>query len=134
MKHWTESDFEQWLYGLKEPDSHAEECQQCRAEMARLQLERRRIATQPEVTNEFLAAQRRSIYRRMAEPHRNWLAMRWAVSAAAVLVIVGGLTFERWHTSTPAISDEQLFAELATIEQTAEPRAIQPMHKLFEEQ
>jgi predicted anti-sigma-YlaC factor YlaD len=134
MNHWSESDFEQWLYGLKEPDSHAEECQECRGQMTRLQLERRRIVAQPEISNDFLAAQRRGIYRRMAEPHRNWLPMRWAMSAAMVLVVVFGLTLPRWYKSTPAISDEQLFSELASMDQSAEPRAIQPMHRLFEEQ
>ncbi len=134
MKHWTEEDFTQWLYGIKSEDSHTDECAECRGEMARLQLERRRIVAQPEVSHEFLAAQRREIYRRMADPHRHWIAMRWVVSVAAVLIVLFGLTLQRWNKpAAPSISDEQLFADLASMEQSAEPRAIQPIHKLFEE-
>ena len=36
MKHWTETDFHSWLYGLKDKDPHVTECEQCGAEMTRL--------------------------------------------------------------------------------------------------
>jgi len=133
MKHWTESDFEQWLYGLKEPDGHVEECQECRSEMTRLQQVRRQVVTQPEVSHDFLAAQRRSIYRRLAEPNRHWAPMRWVLSVATILMVVFGLTLQHWNQPKQTISDEQLFADLASIEQSAEPRAIQPIHELFEQ-
>lgn len=132
MKHWTEEDFKQWLYGLKEDDGHAAECVECRGEMERLTLERRRMVAQPEVSSDFLAAQRRSIHQRLGDPIRNWMPVRWAVSAAAVLVVMLGVTLHNGK-QTPAISDEQLFSELAAMEQTAEPQAIAPIHKLFEE-
>jgi hypothetical protein len=131
MKHWNEDDFKQWLYGLKEDDGHFAECAECGAERDRLMLERRRIVTPPEVSNDFLAAQRRSIYQRLGQPMRNWMPLRWALSAAAVLVVMLGVTLQTKRA--PAISDEQLFSDLATMEQSAEPQAIAPIHQLFEE-
>jgi hypothetical protein len=96
--------------------------------------QRMRSLPEPEVSHEFLAAQRRNIYRRIGEPRRNAAAMRWALTVAMLLLMVaGGLTFERWHKAAPAISDEQLFSDLANMEQRSEPKAIQPMHGLFEE-
>ena len=35
--------------------------------------------------------------------------------------------------AAPAISDEQLFSDLSAMEQSNEPKAIQPMHSLFQE-
>jgi len=118
MKHRENSDFESWL--------------------------RRQVKNlpEPEVSSEFLAAQRRSIYRRLDERHLNWISMRWALSLAILLLVVaGGLTLERRHKTTPAISapvsaavsDDQLFSDLAAMEQSNEPKAIQPMHGLFRE-
>jgi hypothetical protein len=100
----------------------------------------REIKDLPEadVSAEFLAAQRRSIYRRIDQPRRSVHAMRWALSVAMLLVLfAGGLTFERRHKPAPAISpatsDDQLFSDLSAMEQTNEPRAIQPIHGLFQE-
>jgi predicted anti-sigma-YlaC factor YlaD len=135
MKHWTQEDFKQWLYGLKDEDRHVAECAECRGEIGRLRETRRAMLdpqAQPEVSQEFLADQRRSIYRRLYEPRHNWLAWRWALSAAMLLVMIVGFTLQRGSRPAP-ISDEQLFSDLSAIEQNAEPKAIAPMHKLFEE-
>ncbi|MBZ5608535.1 MAG: hypothetical protein LAP38_09770 [Acidobacteriia bacterium] len=133
MKHWTETDFEQGLYGLKDRDAHLDECPECRGELERLTQERRRVAAQPEVSREFLEAQRRNIYRRLEEPRRNWVAWRWVISAAMLLALALGLTLQRSRPTAPAISDDQLFSDLSRMEQSAEPKAIQPLHSLFEE-
>jgi len=138
MKHWTENDFKQWLYGLKDEDQHLKVCLECRSEMDRLRRVRSRITEQAEieqaeVSQDFLAAQRRSIYRRLLDPRHNWVALRWALPVAMLLVMVFGLTLQRGRLAAPAITDEQLFSDLTDIEQSAEPRAIAPMHKLFEE-
>ena len=54
-----------------------------------------------------------------------------------LLMVAGGLTLERRHKTAPAatatISDDQLFSELSAMEQSNEPRAIQPIHGLFQE-
>jgi hypothetical protein len=135
MKHWAEPDFRQWLYGLKEEDSHLHDCSQCRAELDRLRLARQRVLTAPEIPQEFLAAQRRSIYSRLTHATRNFAPLRWALSVAMLLVLVAGLTLPRFRNSPVTLTnDEQLFSDLAAIEQTDEPKAIQPLHKLFEDQ
>jgi hypothetical protein len=108
MKQSNEDDFELWLH------------------------EKTRAA-EPEVSTEFLAVQRRAIYRRLGEPHHRF-SLRWALSLATVLlVLAGGLTLERRRSSAPSISDEQLFSDLSAMEQRTEPKAIQPIHSLFEE-
>jgi hypothetical protein len=118
MKNIHEGDFEQWL-----------------REKTR--------AGEPEVSAEFLAAQRRGIYRRMEGGSHRHALLRWALSLAMLLVIVaGGVTFER-RQSAPAASaaqsilddhsDDQLFSDLSAMEQRTEPQAIQPIHNLFEE-
>jgi hypothetical protein len=134
MKHWTEIDFQNWLYGLKDRDSHVDQCSECQSELTRLQVERRRTTREPEVSSDFLAAQRRSIYGRLeAGPARTWAAWRWVLSTAMLLAIVFGLSVPAWHKKAPAISDEQLFSDLSAMEQSAEPKAIAPMHNLFEQ-
>lgn len=106
----TEDDFEQWL------------------------AEQRRNAPAPEVSEEFLAAQRRSIYSRLHHSGRNFAPLRWAISIAMVLAVVAGLTLPRFQKSNLTLTnDEQLYADLTAIEQTDEPKAIQPLHKLFEQ-
>jgi predicted anti-sigma-YlaC factor YlaD len=133
MRHWTENDFKEWLYGLKDADPHLEECAECRGESDRLRMARARTMEQPEISQEFLAAQRRSIYRRLYEPRHAWLTLRWALPALLVLLMAVGVTLQRGRRSAATISDEQLFSDLTAIEQSAEPKAIAPMHKLFEE-
>jgi hypothetical protein len=91
-------------------------------------------ASEPQVSPEFLAAQRRSIYQKMEQTHQGGGVLRWALSLAMLLVLVaGGITFERRPKPAPAISDEQLFSDLSAMEQRTEPKAIQPMHSLFQE-
>jgi hypothetical protein len=138
MKHWTENDFKQWLYGLKEPDSHTEACPDCRAELERLALTRRRVVASPEVSpevsEEFLAAQRRAIYNRLQHAARNFAPLRWAVSIAVLLAVAISLTLPHSKNASVILTnDEQLYSDLARIEQTDEPKAIQPLHNLFEE-
>ena len=59
--------------------------------------------------------------------------MRWALSLAMLLLMfAGGLTLERRHKTAPAVSagmsDDQLFSDLSAMEQSNEPKAIQPIH------
>jgi hypothetical protein len=109
MKNVDNTDFERWLQ------------------------QRTKSLPEPEVSPEFLAAQRRSIYQRLDSPSRNWISMRWALSLAMLLLMLaGGLTLQRRHKASPAISDEQLFSDLSAMEQDNEPKAIQPIHGLFQ--
>src|ERR1700730_15102195 len=109
MKHWTETDFQNWLYGLRDEDQHLTECAECQGEMERLKRERHRIAAQPEVSHEFLAAQRRRIYQRLEQPRRNTLALRWVLSAATLLLMILGITFQQLalHKNPSVMSDDE---------------------------
>jgi hypothetical protein len=109
MKHRDDTDFENWLH------------------------ERTHSLPEPEVSQDFLAAQRRSIYRRIGEPRHHGAVLRWALSVAMLLLVVAGFAIQRVQKPAPAISDEQLFSDLANMEQRAEPKAIQPIHGLFQE-
>jgi len=114
MKNTSHDDFEKWLHGRFES------------------------LPEPEVSSEFLAAQRRSIYRRLDEPRPNRAAMRWAFSLTMLLLMfAAGLTLEHRHKAasavSPTLSDDQLFSDLSAMEQTSEPKAIQPIHGLFQE-
>ena len=134
MKHWTENDFQKWLYGLKEEDSHLQTCSECRVRIgAASPGSASDILAAPEVSEEFLAAQRRNIYNRLNHASRNFAPLRWALSVTMVLVVVVGLTLPRFRKSPVTLTnDEQLYSDLAAMEQTDEPKAIQPLHKLFE--
>ena len=133
MRHWTELDFQHWLYGLKDEDSHLAQCAECRGELERLKEQRRRVVAEPEVSQDFLAAQRRSIYGRLDAPIHHWPALRWVLSAGMLLMMAVGVTMQLRHKPSQTISDELLFSDLSAIEQSAEPKAIQPIHGLFEE-
>jgi len=111
MKNTDQSNFEKWLRG------------------------RTHSLPEAEVSSEFLAAQRRSIYGRMNEPHRAWSSLRWALSLAVLIVMIaGGLTLQRGKKPAPTtLSDDQLFSDLSAMEQSSEPKAIQPLHGLFQE-
>lgn len=93
-----------------------------------------RSAPEPEVSAEFLAGQRRAIYRRMDQRQHAGPILRWALSGTMLLMLVaGGITFEYRSKPAPAISDEQLFSDLSAMEQRTEPKAVQPIDALFQE-
>lgn len=137
MKHWTEDDFLSWRYAGDADTQHLEECAECRARAKEMVETHRRATVIPEVSWEFLAAQRRSIYRRLGAPDHHSTVMRWSVAGASLLsVVVLSLALMRpWtsnHSALYTSADEKLFSDLVLIEQSSEPRAIRPIHKLFE--
>jgi hypothetical protein len=91
-----------------------------------------------EIPGEFLAAQRRKIYERIERPSRkHWL---WAPGLAAVCALAVGIFVyhpapQQGPVNKPAeISDAQLFGDIYSMEQAAEPAAAAPARALFEEQ
>ncbi len=85
-------------------------------------------------SDEFFARQRRAIYARMGERPRRPLGWVPAVATAAALAL--GLYLHHPSRATlpaaPEPGDAQLFSELVSVEQSAEPRAALPIHALFE--
>ena len=137
QSHWGEQEFTRWMVGLQEEDEHARACPRCQAELARLLAVRKSVTAESEVSPEFLAAQRRSIYSRLHEPARHWMRMRiWApVSAGVVLAAIGVALMLPRAAQQPLVSDsdQKFFTEISSMEQSSEPRAIQPIRNLFEE-
>ena len=147
MKHWTEDEFLHWLYGGSDPSAapngaeHLNECEECRNRAEQMAATRRQSATAPVVSWDFLAAQRRNIYRRLGVESGSLggrsIARRLAVAMASLVCIVAlSLTMlHPWSGKTDLYtsSDEKLFSDLASIEQSSEPRAIRPIHNLFQE-
>ena len=153
-RHWTNDQMLDKLYGILDAEAasetHLRDCGDCSARWERLTMQRSSVLSTPtvsgDVPEEFLAAQRRKIYTRMDEKPPVWWQSLFsqngfAASAAAVLVIVGGLAFYRSgqtplsHTNPVTqqqdISDSQFFAEMASIEQSSMPQAVSPIKALF---
>ena len=94
------------------------------------------IEANREVPADLLATQRRGVYRRLGQSPVSWMP-RIQAAVVALMIVLVALTFSLRSTRTPATlgapSDDQLFSDLASIEQSSEPRAAKPIHNLFEE-
>jgi len=138
-RHWTSDDLVDHMYGLRDADEHLGECGECGEKLR--ELGRRRAAvTNPalaagrNVSVAVLAAQRRAVLERIEAPPRRML--RWVPAlTAAGLLAAGVLVYRPMQTPAPhpESSDAQLFADIYSVEESAEPRAAAPMHELFEE-
>jgi anti-sigma-K factor RskA len=91
------------------------------------------------VSHDLLAAQRRKIYERIAEPAAWWSRIqlrRWASAAAAVMVLAGGVLLvenNRKPAAPNTISDAQLAQDVSRMAEDPEPPATAPLQALFEE-
>ena len=133
------------LYGLGDKSDHLSACAECSARWEAMRTRKTQIAAAPEVSNEFLMAQRRRIYSRMGEHPAS--GYRWA-SAMAAACLVAGLFIVNRPVSAPAPaaqtpralpaghepSDAQLFADVYSLQESMEPRAAAPIHALFQDQ
>src|ERR1700761_219240 len=85
------------LYGVGSDDRHIAYCAECQARLSQMQLRRQvveRESISTEISLDFLAAQRRRIYKRVGEPVRWWShprLRRWVSAAAGLAVMTGGL-------------------------------------------
>jgi len=143
------------LYGLGEAEgeTHLRECEGCADRMRAFERRQAEATASPEAPAELLAAQRRGIYARLEQgPQAH---SRWAPAlAAACALAVGLLWVYPAHHARPQVanrpapivaqsaahpvahsevSDEQLFSDVYSMEQSDEPRAAVPMHALFED-
>ena len=90
-----------------------------------------------EISNDFLAAQRKKIYGRIERPSRKhwlWAPGLVAAGALAIGVFVYHPAPKEHPQRTVEISDAQLFGEVYSMEQSLEPTAAAPARALFEEQ
>lgn len=136
VRHWTEDQFVNRIYGLEGGDeAHLNACAECRERWANIVRRRSVITAEPEVSSEFLAAQRRAIYARLdqAPSHR----YQWASAFAATLMVVVGLMVFRPGDAPkpqPAVhGEDKVLSEIYSLEQSSEPVASKTMHVMFEE-
>jgi predicted anti-sigma-YlaC factor YlaD len=129
--HLSDDELLDRLYGLSE-DSHLDHCEDCARRWSDLVEQRARLAAPEQVSSDILAAQRRRIYARLGEQPRERKAWTPAL-AAACLVLVGVLLYRPVATPIPDSADDQLFAEVYSMEQAIEPLGATPIHALFED-
>ena len=139
--HWTDEQLIAYLYGLESADAHFSACDECQGRVAAMRAQRRAIdaASHEQVSFDFLAAQRRTIYARLTNKTPWWSnaqVRRWASAAAAVLVMGGGLLVyqeKQAHRSADStVSDAQLAQDVSRMAQDAEPQSTAPLEALFE--
>lgn len=141
--HLTNDELIDQLYGIGGPEAglHLAECADCTRRYAVFERKRAEIAagSAVELTPSVLAAQRRVVYARLggAQPSQT----RWTPALAAAALLALALFVYRPSTSVvshPAptahadLSDDQLFSDVYSIEQSDEPRAAAPIQGLFE--
>ena len=140
-RHLTNDELLGRLYGIGDPslEPHARECPECAQRYQALERRRAEAAVEPSISTSALAAQRRAIYARIDSCIRT--QTRWAPALAAGVLLVAGVVLYRplvriADRPAPAvhaeISDEQLFAEVYTIEESVEPRVAAPIQELFQ--
>lgn len=130
------------LYDASPPDAHLASCAECQARVATMRAHRLAVEADAaeEISFDFLAAQRRSIYAQLTEssgwsPRLRFRA--WASAAVGVLVLAGGLFIYEQKQAPPvsdaAISDAQLAQQVSNMAQDPEPSSTAPLQALFEE-
>ena len=139
-RHLNHDELLDCLYGIggREVQAHLLGCDECAGRYASYERRRPEAASSIEVSSDFLASQRRAVYARLGEPPRN--QAKWAPALAAGVLLALGLFL--WPSSpvpeqpAPAakteISDDQLFSDVYSIEESIEPRAAAPIQRLFE--
>lgn len=141
--HWTDDELIAHLYGVGPEGDHLRECRACQARLSAMQSHRETVeripSKQADVSSEFLAAQRRQIYAKIAEPVRWWSGthMRRLTSAAATLLVLGGglMVFEEHHEQqlmNDRVTDAQLAEQVSNMAQDSEPVSTAPLQALFE--
>ena len=138
------------VYGIADPDAdaHIHACAACAGRLSEWR-QKRAASESGGISSEFLAAQRREIYQRLAagtstDPaHRMWGSFGprrlWAPALAAGCALAVGLfVYYPGRQAGPAavveVSDAQLFGDVFSMEQSLEPSATAAVRALFQEQ
>ena len=138
-EHLSEDALLDAVYGIagNDAETHLRRCADCAHRLQEWH-EKRAAAASVEISDEFLAAQRRKIHERIERPSPSrWL---WAPGlAAACALTVGIFVYRPAPRQQPVnqhaeISDAQLFHDVYSMEQATEPAAAAPARALFEEQ
>ncbi len=138
-EHLSRDEMIQRLYGMDTGASHLEGCLNCGARYQALEARRAELAVPEEIPADLLAAQRRAVYSRVGEKTSGFHAWIPALATAALLAL-GVYVYQPVTHHQPKfaaapkmdVGDAQLFSEAVSMELTAEPRAVAPIHGLFE--
>jgi hypothetical protein len=140
QRHWTNDELLNHLYGVGPTDGHELECAGCQERIAGMQRQRSTQADEPWVPEEFLRSQREAIAQRVARDQTRaetwWRPPAWAAVMVAVAMALSWPQppREKLTAGGNALkSDAGMYLEIYQAISTEEPRALAPMHSLFEE-
>ena len=142
--HWTDEQLIQHLYGIGPEGNHIEQCRDCGERLSAMRSARRMLEAESSVLEQvpfdLLAAQRRSIYSRIAGISSERIGLqlrRWTAAAAMVFLLGGGAMILEQNRSRQVVqnkeSDAQLAQEVSRMAQDSEPSATAPLQGLFDE-
>jgi hypothetical protein len=136
-EHWSDDELIGQLYGVGPQDGHLDGCAECADRWRALVAARTRVVQPPAVPEEFVAGQRRAVYRRLGSPERSRALLPFASAmATAAIALLAVLLYRPAPPHQPALapSDAELFSEVYSMVQSSEPKAAEPIHALFEVQ
>jgi hypothetical protein len=137
-EHLSRDEMIQRLYGLDTGARHLADCPECVSEYRALEARKADLILPEKIPAGLLASQRRQVYSRMgARPHS---AHAWVPALATAALLALGVYIYQPAAHHPdkvipaqaEVGDAQLFSEAVSIEQTVEPRAVAPIHGLFQ--
>jgi hypothetical protein len=139
--HWTDDELINYIYGVGPQNGHLNVCDECRSRLANMDARRAMSVTAgADVSHNFLAAQRRSIYARLAEPDLWWRKFhvrRWASVLATGSLLAAGLLYyadtQQQTQISEQVSDAQLVQDVSNMAQDPEPSPTAPLEALFEQ-
>ena len=135
QRHWTDDDLLARLYEVGPQDGHLESCVVCADRWQQLLRRRKALKEgEPEIPQELLAEQRRSVLARLERPQHT-VAGRWVPLFATALLLLMAITLWRPGTAPEVVSevsDAQVFEQIFTRVSTTEPQAVEPLRALFE--
>ena len=140
QRHWTNEELLDHVYGVGPEDGHELDCAECQARISGLKARRADLAAEPWIPIEFLRVQREAIAERI-EGGASRKATWWGPPAWAAVMIA--LAFALSWPAPPREKtiaggaggggDAGMYMEIYQTISTEEPRALAPMHALFEE-
>ncbi len=135
-RHWTDDELIARLYGVGPEDGHIDTCEDCARRLSAIKVVREGVLNStPDVSEAFLAAQRRAVMERAhGGNHGSWVFSLTPALSALALVLLAFLLSRPAPPPQPSLasSETQLFAEVYEEIQTAEPSAVAPIYGLFE--
>lgn len=140
-RHWTGEEMVDHLYGVGPEDGHELECEECQERIAVLRARREMSLETEAAPVDFLRRQRVTIAERLearrAAMEAWWRTPVWAAVMTAVALVLlapqppGETTLASGWNHT---QDAGMYLDIYQTISSEEPRALAPMHALFEEQ